>query len=112
MALAKVFGEDEDIMEIDSPAQSLKRLLVEKAKTQTKGAANGKRTRDLTVTPTRTPVQVIEPSSTHQLKLWLGFEVMDKLATDQRLDELFIDETIADRVTRGILRKKLRNWRV
>jgi hypothetical protein len=37
IALARIFGEDEDIMEIDSPAQSLKKLLEEKAKNQTKG---------------------------------------------------------------------------
>jgi hypothetical protein len=32
ITLFKIFGEDEDVMEIDSPAQSLKRLSEEKAK--------------------------------------------------------------------------------
>jgi hypothetical protein len=47
-ALARLFGEDEDIMEIDSPAQSLKRLLEEKAKNEGKSTAQGKRTREVT----------------------------------------------------------------
>jgi hypothetical protein len=32
ITLSKIFWEDEDVMEIDSPAQSLKRLLEEKTK--------------------------------------------------------------------------------
>ena len=47
VSLAKKFGDEEDIMEIDSPAQSLKRLLEEKAKNQSKGATQGKRTREV-----------------------------------------------------------------
>jgi hypothetical protein len=38
-SLARLFGEDEDIIEIDSPTQSLKRLLEEKAKNTSKSAA-------------------------------------------------------------------------
>ena len=37
IALSNIFGDDEDTMEIDSPAQSLKRLLEEKTKTRVKG---------------------------------------------------------------------------
>ena len=55
MALAKVFGAEDDVMEIDSPAQSLKKLLAEKAKMPPKGAASGKRSRDPTVTPPHLP---------------------------------------------------------
>ena len=44
--LSKKFREEEDVMEIDSPAQSLKRLLEERAKNQNKGAPHGKRTRE------------------------------------------------------------------
>jgi hypothetical protein len=44
----------------------------------------------------------------HQVKFkfWLGFETMKKLAKEQGLEELFADESIADRITRGIPHKK------
>jgi hypothetical protein len=102
ITLATFFGEDEDIMEIDFPAQSLKRLLEEKEKNQNKGAAHGKRIRE----PTKAITE--ESTSIHQVKFkfWLGFEVMKKLAKEQGLEELFNDESIADRITRGIPRKE------
>ena len=59
MAMAKNFGADDDVMEVDSPTQSLKRLLAEKAKNQTKGSASGKRNRNRAVTA---------PPSSSQLK--------------------------------------------
>lgn len=49
MALSKIFGADEDVMEENSPSLSLKRLLADKAKTQPKGIANGKMTRETTL---------------------------------------------------------------
>jgi hypothetical protein len=89
-------------MEIDSPAQSLKRLLEEKAKNQNKWAAQGKRIRE--------PIKgtVMESVRTHPMKFrfWLGFEVMEKLAKELGVEELFNDESIADRITRGIPRKE------
>ena len=89
-------------MEIDSPSQSLKRLLEDKAKNQNKGAAQGKRTRE--------PIKgtVMESVRTHPMKFrfWLGFEVMEKLAKELGVEELFNDESIADRITRGIPREE------
>jgi hypothetical protein len=102
ITLAKFFGEEEDTMEIDSPTQSLKRLLEEKAKNQNKGAAQGKRTRE--------PIKgtVMESVLTHPMKFrfWLGFEVMEKLAKELGVEEFFNNESIADRITRGIPREE------
>ena len=84
ITLAQFFGEEEDTMEIDSSAQSLKKLLEEKAKNQNKGAAQGKRTRE--------PIKgtVMESVRTHPMKFrfWLGFEVMEKLAKELGVEEL------------------------
>ena len=41
-----------------------------------------------------------------KLKLWLGFETMEKLAKEQGLAELFANESIADRIIRGIPHKE------
>jgi hypothetical protein len=102
ITLAQFFGEEEDTMEIDSPSQSLKRLLEEKAKNQNKEVAQGKRTRE--------PIKgtVMESVRTHPMKFrfWLGFEVMEKLAKELGVEELFNDESIADRITRGIPREE------
>ena len=108
--MANIFGLDDDIMEVDSPTQSLKILLADKAKNQAKGSANGKRIRDRAQTapsPTAQPkyppaVHTTESTSKQKPKFWLGFDAMEKLAAEQGLDELFTDETLADRVTRGI----------
>ena len=115
-ALAKDFGAEGDVMEIDSPSLSLKKLLAEKAKASSKVAANGKRPRDRAgtspppnthqVIPPHTGVHVTEPSSSPKLKFWLGFESLEKLAIEQGLDELISDESIADRTTRGMPRKE------
>ena len=97
-------------MDTDTPSQSLRTLLAEKASRLAKGGSSSKRARDLTVTPhgksppAQTPVP--KPSTGQQLRLWLGFDAMEKIAIDQGLEELFTDETIADRVTRGIPRKE------
>ena len=112
MAMAKIFGADDDVMEVDSPTQSLKRLLAEKAKNQTKGSASGKRNRDRAVTAPplssqlkqspQAAIHSTEPTTNPKLKFWLGFDALERLAAEEGLDELFNDETIADRVTRGI----------
>ena len=48
------------------------------------------------------------PDSAHLTKFhfWLGFEAMERIAKEEGIAELFTDETIADRVTRGIPRKE------
>ena len=106
-ALSKVFGADDDDMDTESPSQSLRSLLAEKASRLAKGGSNSKRARDPTVTPSHSKspparTQVPKPNPEQQLRLWLGFDTMEKLAIDQGIEELFTDETIADRVTRGI----------
>ena len=47
-----------------------------------------------------------------KFKFWLGFETMEKLPKEQGLAQLFADESIADRITRGIPTRKPRNWSV
>ena len=103
LALSKIFGDVEDIMEIDSPAQSLKKLLAEKAKNQTKMAAHGKKTKDLIKYP-RKVTRAMESSSMHQVKFkfWLEYEAIKKFAKEQGLEEFLTDKTIANRITRGI----------
>ena len=95
-------------MKIDFLAQSLKKLLSEKAETQTKMVTHGIRTRDLAKSP-RIATPAMESSSMHQVKFkfWLAFEAMGKIAKEQGLEEFFTDETIADRITRGITRKEV-----
>jgi hypothetical protein len=102
-------------MEIDSPSLSLKKLLAEKAKANSKAAASGKRSRDRVgtsppnshhVISPRTGVHVTKPSPDQKLKFWLGFESMERLAIEHGLDILFFDESIADRTTKGIPSKK------
>ena len=108
IALSNIFGDDEDTMEIDSPAQSLKRLLEEKTKNKSKGVAQGKRTRESTKASLSQMDPAEETDSAHLTKFhfWLGFEAMERIAKEQGIAELFTDETIADRVTRGIPRKE------
>ena len=71
--LASVFGENEDVMEIESPAQSLKKLLEEKAKTQPRGPGYPKRAREITQSSPNA-----ESASLHRakIKFWLGFETI------------------------------------
>jgi hypothetical protein len=82
-----------------------------------KGTAIGKRARDRAgtflppntqhVISPRTGIHTTESSSNQKLKLWLGFESMENLVIEQGIEELFSDETISDRITRGIHRKEV-----
>jgi hypothetical protein len=67
-SLARLFGEDEDIMEINSPAQSLKRLLEEKARKEGKSTAHGKRTREITKGTPNQKAPAEESTSIHLTK--------------------------------------------
>jgi len=107
--LANLFGEEDEDMElVDSPSVSLQKLLAEKAKSK----ASGKRLRDRSgaslpenspkVISPQTGVHVTVSSPNPKLKLWLGFETMEKLAIENGQEPLFYEETIADRITRGI----------
>ena len=108
LALSRLFGEDEEIMEIDSPTLSLKRLLEEKTKNKSKGGAHGKRTRESAKASSSQMDPAEGSDSAHLTKFhfWLGFEAIERIAKEKGIAELFTDETIADRVTRGIPRKE------
>ena len=108
MALARIFGEEEEIMQIDTPAYSLKRLLEEKIKNKSKGRAQGKWTRESTKTlPSQMdPAEETAPAHLTKFKFWLGFEAMERITKEQGIAELFTNESIADRITRGIPRKE------
>ena len=100
ITLSRISGHEEDVIEIDSPAQSLKRFLEEKAKNHTKSVAYGKRTRDLVTSsqqkqsPSETiPAAETAPIHLIKFKFWLGFEAMERIAKEQGLEELFTDET-------------------
>jgi hypothetical protein len=85
-ALARLFEEEEDIMEIDSPAQSLKRLLEEKARKEGKNTAHGKRTREITKGTPSQKAPAEESTTVHltKFKFWLGFETIEKIAKEAR----------------------------
>ena len=117
-ALLACFRANEDVMEVDSPTQNLLKLLAEKAR---KDQAKGKRLREASTTasPNKSPPsrskECATPTSKQGAhssaadsvpppKLWFGFDVMEKIAINQGLEELFTGETIDDRVTRGIPR--------
>ena len=104
--LVACFGAEED-MEIESPIQSLKKLLA----TKNKEKQNIKRPRDRnTQTPSPTSkctpeaVHSAEPAKDTHRSLWFGFEAMEKLAKENGQEPLFYEETIEDRVTRGVSR--------
>ncbi|KAG0597038.1 hypothetical protein M758_UG306400 [Ceratodon purpureus] len=117
-AFLSCFGPEEECIEVDPPTQNPNKLLAAKAKQKAPSAgASGagsssstKRPRDKTTASTSTPVdspppplQVNVPSQVIQRHLWLGYESMEKLALGRGCEPLFTDETIADRVTRGML---------
>jgi hypothetical protein len=83
--------EKNDQMELDTLTGSLKRLIVEKA-------AN----KDNKKTKSQALVQRSVPIGAPHTKYWLGFSTMEKLAEDSGIEELLSDETVADKVTRGI----------
>ena len=103
------FGPDDDMdteIRTETPTESLKKLLAAK----TKEKPNSKRPRDkntpAAAIPKCTPETIHNADlakHTHR-SLWFGFEAMEKLAEENGQDPLFYEETIADRVTRGISR--------
>ncbi|KAG0594391.1 hypothetical protein M758_UG073400 [Ceratodon purpureus] len=89
------FGEDQP-MDVETPSQSLKRLLEERAQGQSaivgQGSGNSKRGRDIVTSPpalepnaqrlsTSPIVSVPDQSNNH--KFWLGFEMMENAAEAQ-----------------------------
>ena len=53
------------------------------------------------------PAEEADSAHLTKFQFWLGFEAMERIAKEQGIAELFTDETIADRVTRGIPRKEV-----
>ena len=104
--LIACFGAEDD-MEVETPVQSLKKLLA----TKNKEKMSSKRPRDRnTQTPATTSkcppetVHSAEPAKDTHRSLWFGFEAMEKLAEENGQEPLFHEETIEDRVTRGVSR--------
>ena len=108
------FGDD-DTMEVDSPTQSLRRLLAEKTKeNQATKESGAKRTwgktspnQPLNQTPQRRlHVNSTVPERRLRQNLWLGFSNMVKLALEEGLEELFNSESNEDKVLRWVSKKE------
>ena len=92
------FGSEE--MDVETPSQSLQKLLVSKGKEK----SGGKRPRDKGNASTPDPVHSSDPVQAIPRSFWMGFKVMERLAEENGQEPLFCDETTEDRVTRGIPR--------
>ncbi|KAG0572847.1 hypothetical protein KC19_VG129600 [Ceratodon purpureus] len=97
------FGQEDDVMEVDCPSQSLKKLLAAKAKEKYAAYGNTagtrKRARDSATTsmpsPLRAPPPICSvPDRAHRHKLWLEFAVMEKLAEDEGREPLLDGEPL------------------
>lgn len=95
--LLACFGPEED-MEIETPTQSLKKLLAAKSKDKPTGKSPRGRG------SATTPIHNVEPTQAPHQNMWLGFEAMEKLAEENGQEPLFCNETIEDKVTKGIPR--------
>ena len=104
-AFLACFGPEAD-MEVDTPSQSLKKLLVAKSKEK----SNSKRPRDKTThtattsKPTPETIHSADPVKHAHRSLWFGFDAMEKLAEENGQEPLFYEETIEDKITRGVTR--------
>ena len=96
----------EDSMDTDTPTQSLKKILAARSKEK----PSSKRPRDknmhVAIAPKSTPetIHSADTSKNTHRSLWFGFDAMERLAEENGQEPLFYEETIADRVTRGIPR--------
>ena len=85
--------EKSDKMEMDTPTANLKRLIAEKAAIQ-----EHKKSKNQAL------LQITVPDKTSRTRFWLGFSTMEQLAFDSGIDELYSDESVADKITRGVPR--------
>ena len=82
-----------DKMELDTPTANLKRLIAEKA-----AIKEHKKSKSQAL------LQITVPDKVAHTRFWLGFSTMEQLALDNGLEALYSDETVADKITRGIPR--------
>ena len=104
--LIACFGDDED-MDVETPVQSLKKLLAAKSKEKPQNKRpRDKNTQTPATTPKSTPevIHSEEPAKNTHRSLWFGFEAMERLAEENDQEPLFFEETVEDRVTRGVSR--------
>ncbi|KAG0595851.1 hypothetical protein M758_UG203600 [Ceratodon purpureus] len=125
-AFMSCFGPDEDVMKIETPTQSLRRLLEEKARgiqasnqstnigskrllEKAKGTSSKAPSPQQQTVP---PLHVTAPSESYRHKFWLGFGViMEALAKDEGLEALCDGETVAERVTRGLMKYEVEEFK-
>ena len=98
-AFLACFGTEE-AMDVETPSQSLQKLLATKGKEK----SSGKKPRDRGKVGPPDPAHNSDPVQAIPRSLWMGFEVMEKLAEENGQEPLFCDETTEDKVTRGMSR--------
>lgn len=98
-AFLACFGPEE-AMDIETPSQSLQKLLSEK------GKSSSKRPRERGTVSPLNPIPDTASAQATPRSLWMGFETMERLAEEHGQEPLFCDETTEDRVTRGIPRNE------
>ena len=85
--------EKNDKMELDTPTANLKRLIAEKA-----AIKEHKKSKSQAL------LQITVPDKVSHTRFWLGFSTMEQLTMDSGIEELYSDESVADKITRGIPR--------
>ena len=78
-------------MELDTPTANLKRLIAEKL-----ALKENKKTKN------QPPMEISMPAKLLHTRYWMGFSTMEQLAMDSGIEELFSDESMVDKVIRGI----------
>ena len=101
VAFLACFGPEE-AMDIETPTQSLQKLLAAKGKDK----SNDKRPRDRGTAGKLDPTHSVDPVQASPRSLWMGFEVMERLAEENGQEPLFCDETTEDILTRGMSRSE------
>ena len=101
VAFLACFGLEED-MDIETPTQSLQKLLAAKGKEK----SNGKRPRDRGTVGTLNPTHNVDPVQAIPRSFWMRFKVMERWAEENGHEPLFCDETTEDKITRGISRSE------
>lgn len=84
-------------MEVDTPTQSLKRIMVDKKKVASKDtkAGNSDKTREAITSPK----YVLEVELDMNPKFWMDFETIEGLGAKSSIEGLFNEEMVEDMVT-------------
>ena len=83
-------------MELDTPTANLKRLIAEKTALKENKKTNSQALLKISVS-TKVP----------HTRYWLGFSTMEQLTIDSGIEELYSDESMADKIIRGILQQEV-----